>query len=128
VAIDVPALKERHAPVKAKLEAEREARLEAQLERLGPDEAADNDASGETPGRSIRARVTYREVVSGETKTLTIVHVASVFDRRDGEATDTSPKGIALLGHTAGDRVMLPQGMDAPPIEVEIVALDESGS
>ncbi len=83
VAIDVPALKERYAPVKAKNEAEREARLDAQFQKLG-DDKADDASSGASAGRSIRGRFTYREMASGETKTLTIVSVANVLDRREG--------------------------------------------
>jgi transcription elongation GreA/GreB family factor len=127
VAIDVPALKERHAPVKARVEAEREARLDAQLEHLGAGEAGDDAPSGETTGQSIRARITYREVASGETKTQTIVSDdADIFERSHGEARETSQIGMALLGGAAGDRVMLPTGIGKPPIEVDIVAIDES--
>jgi hypothetical protein len=48
VAIDVPALKERYAPVKAKLEAEREARLEAQLEHLGTEPGGESETFANT--------------------------------------------------------------------------------
>lgn len=97
------------------------------------DQLAD-DSSGGSSRRSIRARVTYREVVSGETKTQTIVQgtesrpVISVFDLEPGDSTVESAKGKALLGRATGDRVMLPQGRDVPPIEVEIVSIDESGA
>jgi hypothetical protein len=46
VVLDVPALKERYAPVKAKHEAEREARLEAQFEQLGANTTGENASSG----------------------------------------------------------------------------------
>ena len=138
LAIDVPALKERHAPVKAKREAEREARLEAQLSQLGGTDAAADPPAPAQPQVSIPSapilapsavgalrvgqRVTYRDVVSGETKTWTIV-AGKYGDRGAGKMSEEAPVAKALLGHAPSDRVSLTT-MDGP-LELEILAVDE---
>ena len=128
-AIDVPALKARHAPVKAKLDAEHEARLAAELDQLGTDQSEENAPSGGRPDRPIVGRVTFREVQSGETKTRTILAAAVVApqERAADEISASSPIAKAVLGHAVGDRVMVSL-LIGDPIEVEIIAIEEVGS